>query len=260
VVPIRYVLPVASAQVKSAVLLAGLDCPGTVTVVEAAPTRDHTERMLRYFGAELEVRDGDEGSEITLAGRPHLRGQSVSVPSDPSSAAFPIVAALLVPGSEVTLPGIIMNPTRSGLVTTLREMGGDIAIENMREAGGEPVADLVVKSGVLRGVDVPADRAPSMIDEYPVLAVAACFADGITRMRGLEELRVKESDRLQAVADGLKANGATCRIEGDDLVVEGTGGTGQDRAWWRHGCDPPRSPDRHGVSRHGNGDRAARDD
>ena len=227
VVPIRYVLPVASAQVKSAVLLAGLDCPGTVTVVEPAATRDHTERMLRYFGAELDVGDGPEGREITLVGRPNLRGRPVSVPADPSSAAFPMVAALLVEGSEVTLRGIIMNPTRSGLVLTLREMGAEIAIENAREAGGEPVADLVVRGSRLSAIDVPAERAPSMIDEYPILAVAAAFADGTSRMRGLDELRVKESDRLQAVVDGLSANGVTCRIEGSDLLVEGTGGTGR---------------------------------
>ncbi|MEM8878424.1 MAG: 3-phosphoshikimate 1-carboxyvinyltransferase [Pseudomonadota bacterium] len=227
VVPIRYVLPVASAQVKSAVLLAGLDCPGTVTVVEPAATRDHTERMLRYFGAELDTKNGYEGREITLVGRPNLRGRQVAVPSDPSSAAFPLVAALLVDGSEIELPGVIMNPTRSGLVQTLREMGADISIDNRREAGGEPVADLIVRGSRLSAIDVPADRAPSMIDEYPILAVAAAFAEGTSQMRGLEELRVKESDRLRAVVDGLSANGVTCRIEGNDLLVDGTGGTGR---------------------------------
>jgi 3-phosphoshikimate 1-carboxyvinyltransferase len=225
-IPITYETPVASAQIKSAVLLAALNAPGTTTVVEAAATRDHTERMLRLFGAEVTVvPHGPEGHgrAISLTGQPALRGTKVVVPADPSSAAFPLVAALIVPGSEVTLEGVMMNPLRIGLITTLIEMGADIERLREREEGGETVADLRVRASRLKGVDVPPERAPSMIDEYPVLAVAAAFAEGTTRMRGLHELRVKESDRLAAVADGLSANGVAHLVDGDDLVVHGTG-------------------------------------
>lgn len=225
-IPIRYETPVASAQIKSAVLLAGLNAPGVTTVVEAAATRDHTERMLRLFGAEVEVTPhGPEGHgrSVALAGQPTLRGTDVVVPADPSSAAFPLVAALIVPGSDVTIEGVMMNPLRTGLVTTLLEMGADIERLREREEGGETVADLRVRASRLTGVDVPAERAPAMIDEYPVLAVAAAFADGTTRMNGLHELRVKESDRLSAVADGLSANGVAYLVEGDDLIVHGDG-------------------------------------
>ena len=225
-IPITYETPVASAQIKSAVLLAGLNAPGTTTVIEAAATRDHTERMLRLFGADVHVAphgpDG-HGRTITLTGQPTLRGAKVIVPADPSSAAFPLVAALIVPGSEVILEGVMMNPLRIGLITTLVEMGADIEALREREEGGETVADLRVRASRLKGVDVPPERAPSMIDEYPVLAVAAAFAEGTTRMRGLHELRVKESDRLAAVADGLSANGVAYLVDGDDLVVHGTG-------------------------------------
>jgi 3-phosphoshikimate 1-carboxyvinyltransferase len=225
-IPITYETPVASAQIKSAVLLAALNAPGTTTVIEAAATRDHTERMLRLFGAEVVVTPhGPEGHgrSIALTGQPTLRGTKVIVPADPSSAAFPLVAALIVPGSEVTLEGVMMNPLRIGLITTLIEMGADIERLREREEGGETVADLRVRASRLTGVDVPPERAPSMIDEYPVLAVAAAFAEGTTRMRGLHELRVKESDRLTAVADGLSANGVAYLVEGDDLIVHGTG-------------------------------------
>jgi 3-phosphoshikimate 1-carboxyvinyltransferase len=224
-VPIVYETPAASAQIKSAVLLAGLNSPGRTTVVERAATRDHTERMLRHFGATVTVEpEGEAGRRITVQGQPTLRGSEVFVPSDPSSAAFPLVAALIVPGSEVVLEGVMMNPLRTGLVATLREMGADIERLSERDEGGETVADLRVRASRLAGVDVPAHRAPSMIDEYPVLAVAAAFAEGTTRMRGLHELRVKESDRLAAVAAGLIAAGVPNRIEGDDLIVEGRGG------------------------------------
>jgi 3-phosphoshikimate 1-carboxyvinyltransferase len=225
-IPIRYELPVASAQIKSAVLLAALNAPGTTTVVERAASRDHTERMLRLFGAEVSVApygEGGHGRTVTLTGQPTLRGTDVVVPADPSSAAFPLVAALIVPGSEVTLRGVMMNPLRTGLITTLIEMGADIERLAEREEGGETVADLRVRASRLRGVDVPAERAPSMIDEYPILAVAAAFAEGTTRMNGLHELRVKESDRLAAVAAGLAANSVTHAIEGDDLIVTGNG-------------------------------------
>jgi len=235
-IPITYETPVASAQIKSAVLLAALNAPGTTTVIEAAATRDHTERMLRLFGAEVTVTphgpDG-HGRTIALTGQPMLRGTKVVVPADPSSAAFPLVAALIVPGSEVTLEGVMMNPLRIGLITTLIEMGADIERLREREEGGETVADLRVRASRLRGVDVPPERAPAMIDEYPVLAVAAAFAEGTTRMRGLHELRVKESDRLAAVADGLSANGVAYLVEGDDLVVHGTGEPARGVAPWR---------------------------
>jgi 3-phosphoshikimate 1-carboxyvinyltransferase len=222
--PLDYTLPVASAQVKSAVLLAGLCAPGITRVVEPSATRDHTEIMLRGFGASVEVEHrADGGREIRLAGQPELVGRAVTVPADPSSAAFPAVCALLVPGSSVTLEGVGMNPLRAGLYTTLKEMGADIEIGAEREAAGEPVADLTVSSSLLTGVDVPAERAPSMIDEFPVLAVAAACAAGTTRMRGLAELRVKESDRLAAIAAGLEACGARLEIAGDDLLVHGEG-------------------------------------
>ncbi len=224
-IPIEYRLPVPSAQVKSAVLLAGLNSPGVTTVIEPEATRDHTERMLTHFGATLDIsRDADGARRIALTGRPRLTGQAVTVPGDPSSAAFPLVAALIVPGSAVTIEGVMVNPSRAGLITTLKEMGARIILSNKREDGGEPVADLIVEAGPLAGVEVPADRAPSMIDEYPVLAVAAAYATGTTVMRGLAELKVKESDRLAAVAAGLAANGVTVRIEGDDLIVEGGAG------------------------------------
>ncbi|GLK75722.1 3-phosphoshikimate 1-carboxyvinyltransferase [Methylopila jiangsuensis] len=223
--PITYETPMPSAQVKSAVLLAGLNAPGVTTVIEREATRDHTERMLRAFGAEVTVEPhGEHGRLIRLVGQPELRPAVVRVPADPSSAAFPLVAALIAPGSEVTLEGVMTNPLRTGLMLTLKEMGADIATENLREEGGEEVADLVVRAGPLKGVDVPPERAPTMIDEYPVLAVAAAFAEGETQMRGLHELTVKESDRLAAVHAGLVANGVAARVEGDDLIVEGRGG------------------------------------
>ena len=223
-IPIVYETPAASAQIKSAILLAGLNSPGRTTVIEREPTRDHTERMLRHFGAEVAVGPAGEGGvAITLAGQPELRGCDVRVPCDPSSAAFPLVAALIVPGSDVVIEGVMTNPLRTGLWGTLEEMGAEIVRTNERDEGGETVADLHVRASRLIGVDVPASRAPSMIDEYPILAVAAAFASGPTRMRGLHELRVKESDRLAAVAAGLAAAGVRCSIEGDDLVVEGGG-------------------------------------
>jgi 3-phosphoshikimate 1-carboxyvinyltransferase len=219
--PIHYRTPVASAQIKSAVLLAGLNARGVTTVIEAEASRDHTEKMLAHFGADVRVSVDGEGRRIDLVGRPELRPNRVVVPADPSSAAFPIVAALIVPGSDIVVEGVMTNPLRSGLLATLLEMGADIAVLDRRLEGGEEVADLRVRAGALKGVDVPAARAPSMIDEYPVLAVAAAFASGATRMRGLHELRVKESDRLAAVAAGLAAAGVAHTVEGDDLIVEG---------------------------------------
>lgn len=225
-VPISYRPPVASAQIKSAVLLAGLAAPGETSVIEPEATRDHTEKMLAHFGAELRVSpDGAHGRRIVLKGQPELQAAPVLVPADPSSAAFPLVAALIVPGSDVIIESVMTNPLRSGLLATLREMGADITVESESDAGGESVATLRVRASALCGITVPSERAPSMIDEYPVLAVAAAFATGTTRMRGLQELRVKESDRLAAVEAGLKAAGVTCRIEGDDLVVEGGSGS-----------------------------------
>ena len=225
-IPITYETPAASAQIKSAVLLAGLNAPGTTTVIEAAATRDHTERMLRLFGAEVRVAphgpDG-HGRRVSLTGQPILRGSEVVVPADPSSAAFPLVAALIVPGSDVVIEGVMMNPLRTGLIATLLEMGADIERLAERDEGGETVADLRVRASRLTGVDVPAERAPAMIDEYPVLAVAAGFAAGTTRMNGLHELRIKESDRLAAVAAGLAATGIRHRVAGDDLIVHGDG-------------------------------------
>jgi 3-phosphoshikimate 1-carboxyvinyltransferase len=219
--PIEYRTPVASAQIKSAVLLAGLNARGATTVIEAEASRDHTEKMLAHFGADVRVEIEGEGRRITLQGRPELRPNPVSVPADPSSAAFPIVAALITPGSDIVVEGVMTNPLRSGLLTTLIEMGARIEKLDVRVEGGEEVADLRVRASELIGVDVPAARAPSMIDEYPILAVAASFAKGVTRMRGLHELRVKESDRLAAVAAGLRQAGMAPEIVGDDLIIEG---------------------------------------
>jgi 3-phosphoshikimate 1-carboxyvinyltransferase len=230
--PITYRVPMASAQVKSAVLLAGLNTPGTTTVIEPVMTRDHTEKMLQGFGADLTVEtDADGVRTIRLEGRGKLTGQVIDVPGDPSSTAFPLVAALLVPGSDVTIENVLMNPTRTGLILTLQEMGADIEVLNPRLAGGEDVADLRVRHSQLKGVTVPAERAPSMIDEYPVLAVAAAFAEGTTTMLGVEELRVKESDRLSATAAGLKLNGVDCDEGKDTLTVRGRpGGKGYGNA------------------------------
>jgi 3-phosphoshikimate 1-carboxyvinyltransferase len=221
-IPMVYELPVPSAQVKSAILLAGLCAAGETTVVEKEPTRDHTERMLRYFGAD--VRTVVEGglTRITVRGDAELEGRDVTVPGDPSSAAFLAAAAIVVPGSEVTIEGVLVNPTRTGFYLTLQEMGGDVAFLNEREEGGEPIADIRVRASSLKGVVVPAERAPSMIDEYPVLAALASFAKGATRMEGLAELKVKESDRLAATAAGLIANGVSAVIDGDTLTVEGS--------------------------------------
>jgi len=222
--PIEYRLPVPSAQVKSAVLLAGLAAPGETVVVEPEPTRDHSERMLRHFGAEIAVSDGAQGRRIVLRGQPELTAAPVRVPGDPSSAAFPAVAALLLPGSDLLLEGVCVNPLRDGLFRTLTEMGAEIGREKERTEAGEPVADLRVRGSRLRGVTVPPERAPSMIDEYPVLAMAAACAEGTTVMRGLGELRVKESDRLAAVARGLAACGVTVEEGPDSLTVQGVGG------------------------------------
>ena len=222
--PIRYVLPVASAQVKSAILLAGINTPGRTTVVETIPTRDHSERMLAGFGATLTVEQTSDGDEISVVGEAELRPQTIVVPGDPSSAAFLLVAALVVPGSRVVNENVGINPTRAGLVRALTAMGANIALSDRREVGGEPVADLVVAHSALTGIDVPPEWAASMIDEYPVLAVAAAFAEGRTTMRGIEELRVKESDRIAAVAAGLGACGVAVEELADGLVVTGSGG------------------------------------
>ncbi|MBK1636961.1 3-phosphoshikimate 1-carboxyvinyltransferase [Rhodovulum adriaticum] len=223
-VPVRYSVPVPSAQVKSAVLLAGLNAPGETVVIEREATRDHTERMLAGFGAEIRVEDSDEGRIITLTGQPELTPQTIAVPRDPSSAAFPVCAALIVEGSDVLVPGIGLNPTRAGLFTTLREMGAGLTYENEREEGGEPVADLRARfSPDMRGIEVPPERAPSMIDEYPILSVVAAFAQGPTVMRGIKELRVKESDRIAAMADGLTACGARVETGADWMTVHGMG-------------------------------------
>lgn len=220
--PITYRVPMASAQVKSAVLLAGLGAPGVTTVIEAVATRDHTERMLQGFGAALSVEIGAAGERIIrLEGRPELKAQHVVVPGDPSSAAFAVVAGLIVPGSDVTVENVLLNPQRTGLFQTLVEMGADLAIENERLSGGERIGDVHVRASRLKGVVVPPERAPSMIDEYPILAIAAAFAEGPTVMEGLEELRVKESDRLAAVARGLEANGVACTEGEASLVVDG---------------------------------------
>ena len=222
-VPVRYTVPMPSAQVKSAVLLAGLNAPGQTVVIEKEATRDHTERMLAGFGADISVEVTDEGRVITLTGQPELKPTSVAVPRDPSSAAFPVCAALIVEGSDITVPGVSQNTTRNGIYTTLLEMGADIAFENEREEGGEPVADLRVKFSSLKGVEVPPEWAASMIDEYPVLSVVASFATGKTVMRGVKELRVKESDRIDAMARGLEACGVTIEEDEDTLIVHGQG-------------------------------------
>ncbi|MBZ0130727.1 MAG: 3-phosphoshikimate 1-carboxyvinyltransferase [Rhodobacteraceae bacterium] len=223
-VPVRYVSPVPSAQVKSAVLLAGLNAPGETVLIEAEATRDHTERMLAGFGASIFTEITPEGRVITLRGQPELRPQAIAVPRDPSSAAFPVAAALIVEGSDVLVPNIGLNPTRAGLFDTLREMGADLVFENPREEGGEPVADLRVRfSPTLRGIEVPPERAASMIDEYPILSVVAAFAEGTTIMRGVKELRVKESDRIDAMARGLEALGVRVEEDADTLIVHGMG-------------------------------------
>ena len=222
-IPIEYESPVPSAQLKSAVLLAGLTAPGETIVIEAEASRDHTERMLKHFGAKIVSKPhGEHGRRIVLQGQPELEPANVVVPADPSSAAFPMVAALIVPGSELVLENVMMNPLRTGLFTTLREMGAKIETIATRD-DGEEVADLRVVASKLKGVEVPPERAPAMIDEYPILAVAASFAEGTTRMRGLKELRVKESDRLEATAAMLRNNGGSVEIEGDDLIVHGKG-------------------------------------
>ncbi len=223
-IPIVFEPPVPSAQLKSAVLLAGLAAPGETVVIEAEATRDHTEKMLTHFGADVRVEPhGALGRRITLAGQPELSPRPIVVPADPSSAAFPLVAALITPGSDVILGGVMMNPLRAGLIATLDAMGASIERLALRNEGGEEVADLRVRAGALRAVEVPASRAPSMIDEYPVLAIAAAFAEGTTVMRGLKELRVKESDRLVGTAALLHANGVEAEIDGDDLIVHGRG-------------------------------------
>jgi 3-phosphoshikimate 1-carboxyvinyltransferase len=224
--PVRYATPVPSAQVKSAVLLAGLNAPGETVVIEREATRDHTERMLAGFGAEVSVETLPEGRVIVLRGHPELRPQTIAVPRDPSSAAFPTAAALLAEGSEVLVPGIGLNPTRAGLYDTLVEMGADISFADRREEGGEPVADLVLRHGPLRGVEVPPERAASMIDEYPILAALAATAEGKTVMRGVKELRVKESDRIDAMCRGLEACGVTVEEGPDWFVVHGRGADG----------------------------------
>lgn len=224
-VPIDYRLPVASAQVKSAVLLAGLNTPGTTRVIEPVPTRDHSERMLRGFGAALSVEVEPDGTRIiSITGEAELKPQSLEVPGDPSSAAFPIVAALITPGSDVTVTNVGMNPTRAGLFEMLRAMGADLTITNEREVGGEPVADLIARHSQLTGIDVPPEIAPSMIDEFPIFFVAAAHAKGITRTSGLDELRVKESDRLALMARGLARIGARVEEQPDGLVITGTDG------------------------------------
>ncbi|HTO39945.1 MAG TPA: 3-phosphoshikimate 1-carboxyvinyltransferase, partial [Rhizomicrobium sp.] len=214
---------VASAQVKSALLLAALNAQGRSRIVQPVLTRDHTEKMLKAFGAEITVNALAEGEEILLTGPAELKPCTVEVPRDPSSAAFPLVAALIVPGSELVIPSVLLNERRTGLFDTLKEMGADITISNIRESGGEQIGDLVVRSSALKGVTVPAARAPSMIDEYPILAIAAAFAEGETTMNGLEELRVKESDRLSAIVAGLRANGVTVDERPDSMVVTGQG-------------------------------------
>lgn len=223
-IPITYRVPVASAQVKSAVLLAGLNIAGQTTVIEPVKTRDHTEKMLAGFGADLKVIEDDAGVRtITVTGQQDLQPQDIIVPGDPSSAAFLIVAGLIVPGSDITIANVLLNPTRTGLIDTLLEMGADLTVSNRRQSGGEDIGDIRVRHCGLKGVTVPADRAPSMIDEYPVLAVAAAFAEGETHMLGLEELRVKECDRLAVTARALEANGVSCTEGKNDLRVRGGG-------------------------------------
>lgn len=222
--PVHYTVPVPSAQVKSAVLLAGLNAPGETVVVEQEATRDHTERMLQGFGADLRVEQTNAGRVITLQGQPELQPQMIVVPRDPSSAAFPVCAAIITPGSDVLVPNIGLNPTRAGLFATLQEMGADLTYENKREEGGEPVADLRARfSPNLKGIAVPPTRAASMIDEYPVLSVVAAFAEGVTDMQGVKELRVKESDRIDAMAKGLRAAGVTVEEGPDWWKVTGLG-------------------------------------
>ena len=223
-VPLEYTLPVASAQVKSALLLAGLNTPGHTIIHEPVPTRDHSERMLQGFGAALHVEQTPHGRTITLAGEAELKPQTITVPGDPSSAAFPMVAALLVPGSDVTITNVGLNPTRAALIEVLQAMGGDIALQNPRTVGGEPVADLHIRHSALSGIDVPPHLAPSMIDEFPILFVAAAQARGITRTTGLEELRVKESDRLATMARGLSAIGVKVEEQADGLTIHGHAG------------------------------------
>jgi 3-phosphoshikimate 1-carboxyvinyltransferase len=223
-IPIIYRLPVPSAQVKSAILLAALSAPGDTTVIEPEVTRDHTEKMLQYLGAQLEITDGEDGRSITLKGQPVLQGKPIAVPGDPSSSAFLAASALICPGSDIVIENVLVNPTRTGFYESLGEMGADIAFENSREQGGEPVCDIRVRHSRLKGVTVPPERAPSMIDEYPILAVLAAYADGQTVMQGLAELRVKESDRLAATESGLMACGVDAHCEDDTLIVRGTGG------------------------------------
>lgn len=223
-VPITYNLPVPSAQVKSAILLAGLNAPGITRVIEKEATRDHSERMLRGFGADVQVEEGPDGWVISVTGEAELKACAITVPGDPSSAAFPLVAALLVPGSEVVIENVGINPTRAGLIDVLQSMGGDIRLRDERTVGGEPVADLVVKASSLKGIEVPAEIAPAMIDEYPILFVAAALAEGRTVARGLSELRVKESDRITVMAEGLRACGARVEELPDGIIIDGTGG------------------------------------
>jgi 3-phosphoshikimate 1-carboxyvinyltransferase len=224
-VPIEYRLPVASAQVKSAILLAGLNTPGITHVIEPVPTRDHSERMLRGFGADLSVETQTDGTRIiALVGEAELKPQHIVVPGDPSSAAFPVVAALLVPGSKVTIGNVGLNATRAGLFDLLRAMGGSIEVINPRDVGGEPVGDLLVTASTLQGVEPDPAHVPSMVDEFPVAFVAAALAQGRSIFRGLEELRVKESDRITAMADGLRLIGARVEEIEDGLIIDGTGG------------------------------------
>jgi 3-phosphoshikimate 1-carboxyvinyltransferase len=225
--PIEYRLPVPSAQIKSAILIAGLHAAGATTVIEPEATRDHTERMLRHFGAEVELSDRGGARAITVKGDAELTGKEVAVPGDPSSAAFLTAAALIVPGSDILIEGVLVNPTRTGFYTSVQEMGGEVTFLNQREQAGEPIADIQVRASRLKGITVPAKRAPTMIDEYPVLAVVASFAEGETRMEGLAELKVKESDRLAATAAGLAVNGVRAEAIGDTLRVEGRRPRGQ---------------------------------
>ena len=224
-VPIEYRLPVASAQVKSAVLLAGLNAPGITRVIEPEPTRDHSERMLKGFGADITVeQDASDARVISIRGEAELKPQKIIVPGDPSSAAFPVVAALITPGSDITVTNVGMNPTRTGLFRMLQAMGADLTYHNEREVGGEPVADIRARASRLSGIDVPPDIAPSMIDEFPIFFVAASVAEGTTRTTGLEELRVKESDRLALMAQGLARIGARVEEQADGLTITGRGG------------------------------------
>jgi 3-phosphoshikimate 1-carboxyvinyltransferase len=230
--PIRYALPVPSAQIKSAVLLAGLHAAGRTTVLETQPSRDHTERLLRHLGAELDAEDRKDGTRaVSVVGQPELAGGAIAVPGDFSSAAFPLVAAALAEGSSVRLEGVGINPLRTGLLDCLEEMGAQILVEPHPEPSGEPIADLLIEAGPLAGIEVPPERAPRMIDEYPILAVAAACATGSTRMSGLAELRVKESDRLRAIADGLRACGVEVEVGAEELVIQGCGGPPPGGAW-----------------------------